>query len=232
VFHNVTLGVDYKKLGQDMKVGSKGFSVPLTYWPWSVQYPLAAIGAPLDLTANASVTGNIRPLSGSQVRWDDRRYKATAAFIVLRGDLAVTRELRFVELYAKVLGQYAWDPLISSEQLSAGGADTVRGYLESAVVGDYGGLLILEARSPSLAPEKSWIREARVLVFADGALLETNEPLPEQKSRFWLASAGLGARLETWGFLTAEVDVGLPFVDEATSKRFHPRAHFRVASEF
>ena len=53
------------------------------------------------------------------------------------------------QLFGKMQGQVADGPLVSSEQFSIGGLDTVRGYLESEALGDNG--VVGNART-ALAP--------------------------------------------------------------------------------
>jgi len=228
--HNVTMGVDYKRFGQDIRFGSDKLAMPITYWPASVQYGLVYAEDSSQTLLDAGATMNVRPLSSSPVHFDDRRYDASDSFFYLRGDLSRTDELRPLQTAMRLQGQLAWEPLIPSEQFAAGGVDTVRGYLESTAVGDSGAALSLELRSGSVSAGR-WLKEGRFLVFADGAWAGIRDALPEQKRTFWLASAGAGLRLRL-AFVSAELDLGVPLVTEGVARRFHPAAHFRVASEF
>ncbi|MFX8911038.1 ShlB/FhaC/HecB family hemolysin secretion/activation protein, partial [Acinetobacter baumannii] len=53
-------------------------------------------------------------------------------------------------LLAKIDGQLSGQPLIASELFMVGGAESVRGYLESSAGGDSGVHGTLELRSPNL----------------------------------------------------------------------------------
>ncbi len=71
--------------------------------------------------------------------FDNKRAFASASFTHLNLDLSHTQELgEGFQLWGKVQGQIADGPLVSSEQFSIGGLDTVRGYLESETLGDNG----------------------------------------------------------------------------------------------
>ena len=88
-------------------------------------------------------------------------------------------------------GQVADQPLVSSEQFSIGGQDTVRGYLESEALGDYGIAGTLELRSPNIAPyleqkldnplgqpvKFNAFDEWRFFAFADVGRVRIHEPL-------------------------------------------------------
>jgi hemolysin activation/secretion protein len=232
-FHSLTAGIEYRHYGQDIGFGDGRIALPITYWPVSLQYALSLAGDGSQTQANAGITTNVPALSSRRTYFADRRYGATGSFFYLRGDLSRTDDLSWCQLHGKLQGQAAWEPLLPTEQFAVGGADTVRGYLDAAVAGDFGAVLSLELRSPSLAAwtGRRWVKDWRLLFFTDGGWAGVHQALAEQRSTFWLASAGAGLRLRLKGF-TGELDVGVPFVNEATSERFRARAHFRVASEF
>jgi hemolysin activation/secretion protein len=232
-FHAVTAGVEYRRYGQDIGAGGDRIVLPITYWPLSVQYAISLSGERSQTQADAGLTTDLPVLSSRRSYFDDRRYGATPAFFYLRGDLTRSDDFSWCQLGEKLQWQAAWEPLLPTEQFALGGVDTVRGYPDAAVAGDYGAALSLELRTPSLAgwTGRRWVKDWRFLVFADGGWTQIHQALPEQRSTFRLASAGAGLRLRLTGF-TGELDLGVPFVDEATSRRYHPRVHFRIASEF
>jgi hemolysin activation/secretion protein len=126
------------------------------------------------------------------------------------------------------------EALVGSEQLTAGGATTVRGYMEAEAAGDTGAIGSFEVRSPSLT---RWLRmryldEWRFLAFVEGAWLKINRALPQQKSRFELASVGGGIRVGLRKYVHGAVDVGVPLASDSATRRFTPRMHFRVWTEF
>jgi hemolysin activation/secretion protein len=96
-------------------------------------------------------------------------------------------------------------PLISNEQYSAGGATSVRGYLEAERLGDLGAALSLELYSPPLVSGER-VPDLRLFGFMDAASLRVEDPLPEQDASFRLGSAGAGLRFGGFGGMTAEID--------------------------
>jgi hemolysin activation/secretion protein len=150
----------------------------------------------------------------------------------LRGDLSHTHELPAgFQIYGQVQGQAATEPLVDSEQFAGGGLDTVRGYLESEVLGDNALIGSLELRSPSL-PKVAQIDEWRVYGFVEGGSLTLNDPLPEQQSRFDLASVGGGTRVRLLNYLNGSLDAGVPMISQSSSPAGQVRLTFRIWGEF
>ncbi len=198
-YHSVSLGIDYKHFDQDILVGGSDLASPITYYPVSANY--SATYAPKGSVTefNAGVTFHLSGLGSTSAAFDNSRYGAGASFVYFRGDLSHTRDLPAgLQVFGKIQGQLADQPLLSSEQFSAGGLDTVRGYLEGEVPGDDAFFTSLEFRSPSfisLLGQKTG--EWRVYIFGDTAWVTMNTPLPpEQASRFSLESYGVGSRIQ------------------------------------
>ena len=152
----------------------------------------------------------------------------------MRGEVEHTGELFGNYGYmAKIGGQWADQPLISNEQYGAGGADSVRGYLESEALGDDALHATVELRGPSVAKLlPDYVDELRFLVFLDTAALRVSDPLPQQISRYTLTSAGFGARLRAWRNLSASFDLGRAFKESANTHSGDVRMHFRMLYEF
>ena len=149
----------------------------------------------------------------------------------MRGDLSHTHELPAgIQLFTKVQGQLTGDPLLDSEQFSAGGLDTVRGYYESAAAGDQGFAGTVELRSPSLLSHAD--DEWRFYLFGEHANLFINQVLPEQKSHFELASVGVGTRVRYRKHFSASLDLGVPLVDQGTTQAGEPRLTFTLGANY
>jgi hemolysin activation/secretion protein len=247
LFQTLSLGVDYKEFKQTVKLGSDAFDSPVTYVPLVGTYG-ATWQAEKRLTQlNATITAGLRGIGSSPDEFDAKRYKATASFITLHADISHAQDFaEGFQLYAKLQGQAADQPLVSSEQLSLGGQDTVRGYLESEVLGDYGVAGTLEVRSPNLAPymeqklpnpigdpiKYNAFDDWRLFAFVDGGHARIHEPLVDQQSRFDLASYGVGMRMKTLRYLNSIVFVGVPLTSQQVTLANHPRFSFRVWGEF
>ena len=245
LFQTVSAGLDYKHLEQYDWVpvapadGSSAptpqkRATPITYWPLTTQYTAIWAGESSQMQLGASVVLNVRALGSDAQRFEDKRYDASGSFIYGRAELSRTDELGSgIQLFERATGQLSPGPLLPSEQLTAGGAESVRGYLEVQASGDFGGVGTVEVRSPSIATwlGKRVVEEWRFLAFANAGWLGIHAPLPEQQRRTRLWSVGGGSRARLVGRLNASVDVGVPLANEGPTRRFHPAVHFRVWSE-
>ena len=203
-FHSLGLGVDYKHFDEDVTFAGVTQQTPIEYYPFSMNYGGTWVAKTHSTDVNATLTYGIRGLGSDPYEFDAKRFLADGDFFHVRGDLAHTHDLPGgMEIFAKVQGQLASQPLINSEQASGGGIGNARGYLESTVLGDNAVFGSVELRSPTLinrpkpvpadakpdpnAPEVSK-DEWRVYLFADAGHLTLNEPLPEQDDQFSLVN--------------------------------------------
>lgn len=232
-FHSASLGIDYKHFTQDLVLGDSLVTSPVEYWPFSISYNAASIGKHYQTELNAGVTFSFRGTSAQeQYEFDNRRYNADANFFYFRGSLGHTQKLPWdFQLFAEVQGQASANPLLDTEQFSLGGMSTVRGYLESVVVGDNALCGSLELRSPSLLGWLGEGHEMRVFVFLDGGVATLNDPLPEQTSQFNLWSYGIGSTIKIADHLNGEFLIGVPQVTQSPSQAGQPLFTFRLWAE-
>lgn len=236
-YHSLTFGFDYKDYKENVLVAGLETQTPVTYYPLSMAYNATwrsgAEGKVKVTELDAAVNFHIRG-TGDREQFDAKRFDADTNYIYLRGGLAHTRDLwAGSQMLAKVQGQISSQPLLNSEQFAGGGLSTVRGYLEAAALGDNALFGTFEVRSPSLL--KGWKRkdsDLRVFAFVDGGVLTLINPLPEQDSRFELASLGFGASLQLLEYLNGSVDVGFPLISQGLTNAHDPRLTFRVWADF
>jgi hemolysin activation/secretion protein len=238
-YHSLSAGIDYKHFDELVQLGGDELSSPVTYYPIDATYSANWQGEDSLTQLEAGITFHIRGLGSDPEDFDAKRFKAGGDFIYLHTELARTQELpEGFQAFGRVRGQLASQPLISSEQFSAGGQESVRGYLESEVLGDDGVVGSLELRSPSLPellddPEISAaINDWRLYLFAEGGTVRLQEPLPDQEDEFDLASVGVGSRARLFDYLNASVDLALPMISQTDTNAFDPRLHFRLWGEF
>lgn len=247
-FHSLSFGVDYKHFGQTVNIGSDSFSSPITYYPWNAIYGATWQNEGALTQLNASATFNMRgPGSQFDAYWNKRTY-ADSNFIHLNADISHTQELpEGFQLFGRAKGQVADGPLISSEQFSLGGLDTVRGYLESATIGDNGVAGTLELRSPDVG---SWLQkqmkdetgqgqarfttfnEWRFFGFVDAGLATIYKPLPEQQASFDMWSYGAGTRFKMINYISGMFALAVPMTKQSEARTKQPRLLFSVSGEF
>jgi hemolysin activation/secretion protein len=234
-FHLVSAGVDYKTSQERLLDGINAISSPITYVPFGAEYTAAWTTDRSQTQLVASFAANLRPLSSSAERFRDKAYGASASFVVLRAEANRTDRLPLdLEVATRLQGQWTDDPLVGSEQIGAGGAESVRGYLESEAVGDYGGLASLELRSPPLARlwQERGVKDWRVRGFVDAAWVAVRQPLPEQQKASALSAFGAETELRFPGSLAGTVGVAFPLRAAAVSRFLEARLFFRAWWEF
>lgn len=238
-FHSVSLGIDYKHYDQGVNLGTGSVQTPITYYPLSATYSATWLGKGYETDLNAGVTFNIRGMGSTDAEFDNNRFDATGSFIYLRGDLSETIDLPLgFQAFGKVQGQLADQPLVNSEQFGGGGLTTARGYLEAEELGDNAIFGSLEFRSPSLLSYLPWNwlhgtgNEWRIYTFIDAGELTIIDPLPEEVSRFNLASYGFGSRLKIDNHLNGSIDVAVPVIGTTNTAVHEVRATFRLWAEF
>jgi hemolysin activation/secretion protein len=233
--HNLTAGLDAKRFDEGLTTGTSSVQTPIAYWPVSLQYGAGLTGEGALTQLGATLVFNLRPLGSGPAAFDAKRYRASASFAYLRGELSRSQELGSAgQLFGRVLGQLTDGPLLGSEGFAAGGAESVRGYREVEASGDLGVIGTLELRSPSVTSwfGKPQLTDGRLLVFLDAARLAVRDALPDQRRAFTLASAGAGARLRLLDHLVGSADLGIPLSTIGTTRRGTLRIHFRVAGDF
>lgn len=238
-FHSLSLGIDYKHFDQGVNLGTGRIETPVTYYPWNANYSATWLKKGSETDLNAGVTFNLRGMGSSETQFDNARFDATGSFIYFRGDLSETLDLPLgFQLFGKVQGQVADQPLVNYEQFAGGGLATVRGYLEAEELGDNAVFGSVELRSPSLFSlfGRNWFsgkgNEWRIYAFFEGGRLTLLDPLPEETSRFDLASYGFGSRLKLENFLNGSIDAGVPLIPGPNTALHEVRVTFRLWAEF
>lgn len=247
LIQTVSLGVDWKVFEQTLSLAGGSFSSPVTYVPVVASYGATWQGDGRLTQLNATMTAGLRGIGSTLEDFDAKRFGATANFIHVNADISHTQDIPGgAQFFAKMQGQIADQPLVSSEQLSVGGMDTVRGYLESEVLADYGVIGTLEMRSPSVAsyfeqklenplgePIKfNLFNEWRFYAFTDVGYAAIHDPLPEQQSEFDLASYGVGTQFKTINHFNGVFFIAMPLVNQQSTLANHPRFSFRIWGEF
>jgi hemolysin activation/secretion protein len=233
LFHTAGFGFDYKHFGQDIFLDGEFVGSPVTYWPFVASYTGFWMGRDYQLELDAAMTFSFQGLGSDEIEFDNRRFGARGSFLTFRGAFGVTRDLPLgFQIFGQLQGQAAGMPLVDSEQFALGGLTTVRGYLESEVLGDSAVCGTLELRSPSLL---AWIgpeaNEWRFFGFVDAGAAWLNDPLPGQQEEFSLWSYGFGSTMRLLDHLNASFAVGFPQVTQNPTLAGNPLVSFRFWGE-
>ncbi|MBL8200201.1 MAG: ShlB/FhaC/HecB family hemolysin secretion/activation protein [Chromatiales bacterium] len=218
LFHSLVLGVDYKDFDETIgfnQEGDEDIVTPITYLNWSLGWnatlPRETRTHTYDLTANFGIRG----LGNDEQEFADKRFKGRPNYFYVEGGYELVQALPWwgTSLAVDLRGQLTPQALISNEQFATGGRDSVRGYYEGELLGDYGLQASVEWRSPNVGP-RVWkpLDNLYGYGFFEGARLLLNDPLPDQVDAITVLSAGVGLRLVA-DPLTAGLDLAVPFKD-------------------
>ena len=233
--HSATIGVDYKDFKEDLVLlGSDSLKTPISYLPFMAQYSGNLRDQASLLSFNLGVNFAIRGLGSDEQQFADKRYLSRSNFIYLTGGVDYRHNLPWgMELAGRVNGQISDSPLISNEQFSIGGSQSVRGYYESHTLADDGVTASLEWYSPRLAPD-DWddLQKLRALVFVDAGKGWNTDALPGTADEMALASTGLGLRFDAWKHLQGEFDFAIPLLEQGNVRVGENRVDFRLVTQF
>lgn len=245
--HSLTLGIDYKDFQESvLSQGTDQENTPIRYLPFTALYNGNLSDAHGQTQFGAALNFSTRALSektidcsvngvGQQVsQFECARYNARADYAYLKVDVQRTQNLRWdTTAVARLDGQFADQPLISNEQLAAGGADTVRGYLESERLGDDGVIASVELQHPwAWLLRTARLDEVNVHLFVDDAQLRVQDPLPGEAAHYDLLSDGVGLHFGARQRLTGDLDWAWPLKDGSPTLAHHSRGLFRLVYAF
>lgn len=226
----VSFGISRKHFEQNIQLGGQTLQAPLTYYPLSASYTGQRTGE--KSTLGFTFTGNFgwRGVGSGNQAFDNQRYNARDNFADLRLDLDYAHSFAGdFAVATRASAQASTQPLISSEQFAAGGMSSVRGYLSAEDTADNGAIASVELRTPSI---HSWLgsfaNDWRFHVFVDSARLMLIDPLPEQRGRFTLLSAGVGTSFTVFHYLNGDLEYAYPLRDGVQTKAHDGHLLFSV----
>ncbi len=235
-WHSFSAGVDFKNNEEALKFGNTSDEVPLRYAPITLAYSGYYQGEKLQYGLGLSLVVGTRTFLGWGSDWRGfsyKRYKASPSFHVVKADFNGTRALANAsQLGWRLAGQLTDAPLISGEQIAAGGANSVRGYLAAEATGDVGLVGSVEWRTRPLTQLSNLFEDWRAYAFIDAGHLRLRDPLPEQQDRFTLASVGVGTNFRVGQHLSARLDLGYPLKAGARTERHKPRLTFNLTASY
>ena len=231
-YHSISFGLDYKDYGQTLT--NFDLSTPITYMPLSASYSGGWQGTSSSTQFTTGVTFGMRGLVADEKEFLEKRQGvdshagAKPNFFIAKAEIERTEALpRGFEAYGKLDGFFSGSPLISNEQYLAGGADTVRGYLEAEASGDQAVHSTLEIRSPQLLKNVAWMQDFKLAAFYDVASLKTIDAESAH-----LSGTGVGLRLKAFKGVNLDWDVAVPLQDSLATKKGNVASHMRLWYEF
>jgi len=141
-----------------------------------------------------------------------------------------------VSLYGIFRGQWAFNPLLASEQYTWGGSQLGRGYDVAELIGDRGAGGSLELRY-DLGVGKFWLQSLQPYVFYDGGAIWnilTNASTPAKVSA---TSIGFGTRFYMTRYVSGNIMWGQPLTKQVAALQligdgWRPRVFFSLVASF
>jgi hemolysin activation/secretion protein len=150
------------------------------------------------------------------------------------------RITQYTSLVLRIDGQYTNDPLVSLEQFSMGGPDSVRAYPVAEALAEKGGVASLELTSgpPGFSGRhafgnNTWGQILQLSLFVDYANGRLNAPLASsQDGIVHLAGAGGAMQFSLPGRLFARLDAATPLTARDPSNHRRVQCYFRLGLTF
>jgi hemolysin activation/secretion protein len=235
--HNLSAGFDYKDFNETATFFDEDLKTPITYLPLTLAYNGLLPGEDNSTRFSAGVNMAFRGLVSDQREFEIKRYHARANYIYLTAGVEHDHKLPWdTSLFVKVDGQLADQPLVSNEQYSAGGMESVRGYKESSSAGDDAIHSTVELRGPDLTAQIPWLSstplDARPFVFYDIACLSVIDPLSSQDASINIQGTGFGLRGSATSYLDYETDVTWALRSREQVESGDVMVYFKLKSKF
>ena len=239
VMQTASFTLDHRDTRGTTKLDVEKAQVPIRYVPLGLSYRWMGLQhEPQPMVIDvSSLLGARGVLGNSDAAFDAKRAGASASFAALRWSWQWSTALGKSALATKWDGQLATGPLMSGEQLFAGGVDSVRGYMENERVGDQGTHLSVEwtgpwRREPALGSAWRW----QPLAFTEATWLQTLQPALGQWAQTSLWGWGLGLRMQGPRGMGLSLDTAQALRDGDVAgggtRRGERRVHARMLLEF
>lgn len=236
--HSAVIGLDYKNFDENTfqsTAAGTAVSSPVKYVPLSLAYNGSVPDSGGLTLFNLGLNMCFRGLVSRQQEFDDKRFKARANYIY--GNIGAERRQKLpadASLLVKLDGQISDQPLISNEQYSAGGMDSVRGYKESEEMGDSAIHGTIELAAPNLAPRLKLGERFSLIPYAfyDFAVLWLKDPLPGQEGSMNLQGTGIGIRGTLFRDLEFQTDWAYALAGTNAVKKGDSEIYFKVKWQF
>lgn len=237
-FYSMIAGVDIKKFGEDQQLvnadGSNNLDIPIDYTGFTLSYNGTVKYRPNTTRFSISSQFGVRGLGNDAEEFQNKRVEAIPNYFYFKGSFNQNWMLNeHWQVFAGFRGQLTESPLISNEQFSVGGVDTVRGYIESSALGDNGILGNLELHYNLWTRATRRIQAMDVSLFVDSASLRILDALPDTPDEYHLTGAGMGFSLHAFKTMSLDTYVAKPLnsLDEQDFDN-HIKVHFSLSFNF
>lgn len=209
-----SFGLDYKNVKSNTQlVGLNLPSVPIVYVPLVASYSGNWNAEQRATTLDVKTTLGLRRVFGNSEA-EFAAKNSSANYQVMRVGIVHTENVSRWSVHGKFDYQLPSGPLVPTERFIAGGAESVRGYLEGERSGDGGLRASLELRTPAYSFGSSTSTYRLLgLTFLDAARLTSRQQQTQSDETQHMRSVGLGLRLSAPRGFSFELDAARALVD-------------------
>jgi len=181
-----------------------------------------------DLSKGVNLLDATGPGSDNLSRADGR-----SDFTKFSGDLLRLQKLGSGWSFLSSLSwQYAFDPLLSSEEFGLGGAQYLRAYDPSEITGDQGIAIKLEIQK-GIKTDWSVLKNYQAYLYYDQGTVMSKNSSAGEKVESSLSSSGMGVRANINDWLSGYFEVGLPVSDDVAAEgNKDPRFFFSINARY
>jgi hemolysin activation/secretion protein len=223
----LSYGIDVKAFKNSVLLSDAQLGNDVTVHPVSIAYQASLPIKQGEIGGQVTLLHNIPGGSNGGEDAFKVRVGAKDDYTILRLGGSITRALEGDwQVRAIANGQYSGDALIPGEQFGAGGATSVRGFIEREISNDSGLGVNLEVYTPNLCQRANW--NCRLLGFYDSAYIKRNHAQPGEIDSTSIASAGVGARFVLATYVNLQLDYGHVLRAGATNRADANRLHVRL----
>ena len=237
-YHTFTLGLDYKDFDETLGFGAEedeeALQTPITYLPLSLAYRGTHAGRTGMTRLDTALNMAFRGIVTDQEEFSIKRRRARGNYLYATLGLERLQDLFWgFGLLGRVDGQIASQPLISNEQYSAGGMESVRGYKENEVMGDHAFHGTLELSAPNLREVFGLKGNVEIVPygFYDYAWLMLKDVLEGQDKYTEIDGAGVGVRGKLTKHISFRMDWATALKDTDNVRQGDTEVHFQVVLE-
>jgi len=216
----IVAGIDYRAYDSTVVLdGTTNSLIPsITIHPFSISY----VGEwQRDSHSLSFYLGSYHNAfgDGDRTAFKEIRSGAPADYTFINGGIDYRRSLvQDWQLRLAANGQYSFNPLIPQEQFGIGGAQSVRGLYERAVLGDSGYFATIELYAPDVASLAKWNKvQVRPLVFFDEGTVSRTNVLVGEQSHDTEASIGGGLRFSYGSNVNLRLDAAHVLIREPST---------------
>jgi hemolysin activation/secretion protein len=234
--HSFSVGWDYKNYYErdEFKPVNQVTYAPITYYPLNATYSANWTQTNASTDLSVSLEFGLPAFGSSVAAFTNKSDFAPPGFSIVRASVDRQQDLPYgAQLWGSATGQVSGSSLVSSEQFALGGSESVRGYLEAETLGDMGGYVQTELRSPSVAKYIGGpLRSLRLHAFYDAGVVSLHNALAGSHTTTELESAGIGGRINLWGYLSGVLQDAETLNRGPDTRAGSNRVLFRVYGEF